>query len=49
MIHFFSILVFLIIIREMNPVKRFFLNLVLFSGDNPSGVTDEVVTPILLA
>jgi hypothetical protein len=38
---FFSILAFVIIIREMNR-KIFFLN----SRANSFGVTDEVVTPI---
>jgi hypothetical protein len=43
---FFPILTFLIIILEMNPVKRFFLNLAHLSHVNPSGVTYEGVVPI---
>jgi hypothetical protein len=40
---FFSILIFLIIILEINR-KTFFLNLTLFNRVNPSGVTYEGVT-----
>jgi hypothetical protein len=46
---FFSILAFLIIILEMNPVKHFFPNLALLSHANPFGATYEGVTPVHLA
>jgi hypothetical protein len=45
---FFSILVFLIIILEMNLTKHFFFKLALLSHTNPSDATDEGVTPVHL-
>jgi hypothetical protein len=45
---FFYFFYFIIIILEMNPVKYFFPNLILFSRSNPSDVAYEGVTPVHL-
>jgi hypothetical protein len=45
---FFFILVFLIIILEMNLVKRFFSNLALLSHANPPDATYQGVMPVHL-
>jgi hypothetical protein len=46
---FFSILAFLINIREMNSAKTFFQDMSLFSRASPSGVIYEGVAPCALA
>jgi hypothetical protein len=39
---------FLIKIQEINPIKTFFSNLILFSRARPVGVTHEGVAPCAL-